>query len=237
MAFTEFCCRSGGSNLNGGALASGAEPSTTAVYTCINSNWDGTSIFTPTDGSTPASSVTVGDFASVYLDAAAVAVYVSRVTVVAAGVNGAITLSTTAKSGTAPTVGATGRSIKVGGAWKGPNAAEGFPFNFINEACTNSSDNPVRVNFKNDASYSITAAMTHTLIGPTFFQGYTSAFGDLGKATIDGGTSGASYVLLTFSGNGTARCYGLDLIFQNNGATGSANGVNWGNDNRAFPQR
>src|SRR6184192_2760283 len=79
--FTEFYCQTGGSNLNAGSTTNN-----TAAYTSTNGNWNGSSIFTPTDGSTPASSVSVGDFASVYLDAASVAVFVARVTVVAAGV-------------------------------------------------------------------------------------------------------------------------------------------------------
>lgn len=227
MAFTEFYCRSGGSNLNGGRLSTGAEPSTTAAYTCTNSNWDGTSVFTPTDGSTPASSVTVGDFASVYLDAATVAVYIARVTAVGSGVNGTITLSTTAKSGTAPTSNATGRTIKVGGAWKGPNGASGFPFGFVTQAQMNSSSDPVRVNFKNDAQYNITAAITANVAGPLVFQGYTTSPGDLGKATIDGGTTGASYVLLTNSQKGVIF---YDFVFANNGATGSADGIVMSND-------
>lgn len=221
MAFTEFVCRSGGSNLNGGGVVAGTEPGTGALYTCTNSNWDGTSVFTPTDGSTPASTVTVGDFASVYLDGATVAVFIARVVTVAAGVNGAITLSTTAKSGTEPASGATGRTIKVGGAWKGPNAAENFPVGFITSALTNAGSSPPRVNLKNDAQYNITANVTQgqTLVR---FQGYTSTFGDGGRFVLDGGTSGASYILLTVSGNDSEF---LDGICQNNGATGNSSGV------------
>lgn len=54
------------------------------------------------------------------------------------------------------------------------------------------------------------------------FAGYTSAAGDGGMAIFDGGTSGASYVLLTASGSDQVYSY---LTFQNNGATGSASGV------------
>lgn len=219
MAYTEFFCRLNGSNLNGGHLNSNAEPGTGAVYTSTNGNWDGTSLFIPTDASTPASTVTVGDFASVYLDGATVGVYIARVTNVAAGVNGTITLSTTAFSGTAPTVGVTGRTIKVGGAWKGPNAAENFPFGFITNAAVSAASVYPRVNFKNDTTYAITAAMTHANNGPTVFQGYTSTAGDLGRATIDGTIVGASYTMLTLSGT---QCRIVDLIWANNGTTGAA---------------
>lgn len=211
---TEFYVVPTGSNLNGGSGTN-----TTAAYTSVNGNWNGTSIFTPTDGSTPASTVNVGDFASVYLDGATVGVYVARVTVVAAGVNGAITLSTTAFSGTAPTSSATGRSIKVGGAWKGPNAAEAFPFGFVTSALTDASGNIPRVNLKGGTNYAVTAGITHANAGPIVWQGYTTTVGDQGKATIDGGTSGASYTVITTS---CANNSFLDLIWSNNGATGNA---------------
>lgn len=120
--YTQFYAQSGGSVMNGGS-----DNGNSAAYTSTNGNWDGTSIFTPTDSSTPASSVTVGQFASVYVDGATTPVYFARVTAVAAGVNGAITLSTTSKSGAAPSSSATGRSIKVGGAWGLPSAATSFP--------------------------------------------------------------------------------------------------------------
>lgn len=232
MAYTEFYCRSGGSNMNGGGLASGAEPSTSPVYSTTNGNWNGTSRFTPSDGTTPASSITVGDWAHVCADGSSTPTYIARVTAVAAGVNGAITLSTTAKVGSAPGSSATGMTIRVGGAWAGPNGASGFPFNFANSAMSNSSSNPTRVNFKNDQTYNITAGMTHTLSGVAYFQGYTSTPGDKGRATFDGGTSGTSYVLLTISSNGGVRNWFSDFIFQNNGATGSAAGISNSGDSR-----
>jgi hypothetical protein len=192
VPFTEFFCKTTGSNLNGGALASGAEPADAAVYTCTNSNWNGTDTFTPTDGSTPANTVTAGDFASVYLDGATVSVFVARVEAVAAGVNGAITLSGGALGGTAPAAGATGRTIKVGGAWKGPNAAEQFPFNFMTSVMTNGAGLLPRVNLK-AGTYSITAAINHNTVGGfpgVKFQGYTTTPGDGGRFTIQGPATG-----------------------------------------------
>lgn len=227
MAFAEFVCRAGGSNMNGGGLATGAEPGTSAAYTSTNGNWNGTATFTPTDSSTPASSVNVGDWASVYNDGATTPVYIARVASVAAGVNGVITLSTTAKSGTAPTSSATGRTIKVGGAWLGPNGAVSFPFNFIvpQNMLSVAGDTP-RVNFKNDQTYTISAAMTHTTHGPMVWQGYTTTFGDLGRAVINGGTTGVSYILLAISS--IVDHILADFIFDHNGATGAAAGFNGG---------
>lgn len=168
-------------------------------------------------------SVAVGQFLSIYSGAATVAAYTARITAVSGGGGSAwtITLSATAFSGSVPTTGATFKA-QCGGAWLGPNAASGFPFNYITKALTNAAGDIPRVNFKNNATYSITAAITNSLVGPVVFQGYTTTAGDGGKAIIDGGTSGASYTLLTINNNNQTN---RDLIFQNNGATGSASGV------------
>lgn len=220
MAFTEFYCQTTGSNLNGGSDANDA-----AAYTATNGGWNsGTGVFTPTSGDPSASGVSVGMFASVYIDGATVGVFVGRVTAVSSTT---ITVSTSAKSGTAPTTNATARTIKVGGAWQGPNGTSGFPFAFIASGMTNASGHVLRVNFKSGTNYSITAGITHTINGPWVIQGYTTTPGDGGQAVIDGGTSGASYVLLTISGG--ARNLLADLIFRNNGATGSAVGLSYNN--------
>lgn len=203
----------GGSNLNAGSAAAGA-----AAYTATNGNWSSTTgVFTPTSGN-PSLSVAVGDFCSVYPDAATVGVFVARVTAVSATT---VTLSTTAKAGTAPTTAGTGVSLKAGGAWKGPNGASGFPFGFIQSTLTNAAGNAPRVNLKGGTSYAITAAVAHANNGVTF-QGYAAAAGDGGRAVIDGGTAGASYALLSLS---ATTCVLRDLTFQNNGASGSAVGV------------
>lgn len=217
MGFTElYCDASAGSNLNGGAPIGGSYP-----FTYTGGNWvAATGVFTVASGNPQTDGVTVGDFASVYADGASAPTgFVGRVT---ARDSTTITVSLTAKSGTAPTDGTGNRTVKVGGAWKGPTGTSAFPFGFITATLQDASANTARVNFKSGTAYSVTAAMTHSNAGPMVFQGYTSSAGDGGKATIDGGTSGASYVLLTVS---AARNHFLDLIFQNNGASGSADGV------------
>lgn len=216
MAFTELFCdaSAAGDNMSGGAPIGGAYPIT---YT--SGNWvAATGVFTPAAGDPIAAGVTVGDFAGVYNDGATTPVFVGRVT---ARTTTTITVSLTAKSGTAPTDGTGTRSIKVGGAWKGPNGAVNFPFGFITNTLTDASSNPYRVNYKDGTNYAITAAISHSGAGPGVFEGYTSAAGDGGRAIIDGGTSGASYILLTLSG---AKNLTKNLIGQNNGATGSAAG-------------
>lgn len=215
MPYTEFYCdASAGSNLNAGS-SSGAP---TVTYT--GGDWvQSTRVFTVASGDPVADGVNVGDFVSVYADGAAAPTgFVGRVT---ARTTTTITVSATASSGTSPADGTGNRTLKVGGAWAGPTGASGFPFGFITSAATDSSANPVRVNFKNNAAYAITAAMTHNGSSITF-QGYGSSPGDGGRATFDGGTGGASYVLLS---NATNPNHFADLVFANNGATGSSAGV------------
>lgn len=219
MAFTEFYTQSGGSNLNAGSTTNN-----TAAFTYASGNWvASTGVFTVASGNPSSDGVAVNDFASVYADGSSVTEFVGRVT---ARDTTTITVSLTAKSGTAPTDGTGNRTLKIGGAWKGPNGAEAFPFGFITDTLTNSSDDPARVNMKNDATYSITAAIsdnTGSSVGKEVtFQGYSSTVDDGGKAIIDGGTAGASYTLYTNTTNARRL---QDLIFQNNGATGSATGI------------
>jgi hypothetical protein len=216
---TEYTCRSGGSNLYAGALDDSTETSTAPLVTYASGNWvAGTGVFTVASGNPTSDGVTVGQWASVYPDGTTGStVFIGRITARDATT---ITVSLAAKSGTAPTNGTGDRTLVVGGAWQGPNGTVSFPFGFIEANSTGTSSGRVRVNFRNDQTYSVTAAMTHSPTGACEFQGYTTAFGDGGRATIDGGTSGASYILLTASG---AILTLADIEFKNNGASGSAN--------------
>lgn len=210
--FTEFYCNaSTGSNLNGGSDAG------SVTYTSTNGNWNGTTTFTPTDGSNPVSSgVAAGQFASIYLDGATTTVSVSRITSVTNSANGPIVVSTTARGGLVPTSGATGRTIKVGGAWKGPNGTDGFPFvlgSATLASATNVFNAQVRVNLKNNATYSPTASLTssgHLVI----WQGYGTTVGDRGRATIDWGGNNVNPMLAANSGGKY-----VDLIFSNVGVS------------------
>jgi len=226
MSFTNFCCRSGGNNMNGGGQSDNGEPGTSAKYTSTNGNWNGTSIFTPTDSSTPASSISVGDWACACVDGATTPSYYARVTAVAAGVNGAITLSTTRFMGTAPTSSASARTIRVGGAWLGPNAAVGFPFGMMSAALMDGTNLTPRVNFKNDQTYAVTTTTLLVTASNLYvrYEGYTTTFGDGGQANLDGGTTGASYILINASNAGAENEF-INFTFSNNGATGSADGV------------
>lgn len=224
MAFTEFTCRSGGSNLSAGSLDGSAEAATAPLVTYTNGGWNsGTGVFTPASGNPVTDGVAVGQWVSIYADGASAPTgFIARVTAVSSTT---ITLSTTAKAGTAPTTGGSGITAVVGGAWAGPSGTSGFPFNFVAAALTNAAGNYPRVNFKNDQTYSITAAVTHALVGPSVFQGYTTTFGDTGKAVIDGGTSGSSYVLLTMTNTSAYNVLLRDLELRNNGSSGWSDGL------------
>lgn len=222
MAFTEFYVDSAtGSNINAG--------DDKTVVTETNGDWDNAASnrFTAASG-TPFSGVSVGDFASIYLDGATTAVYIGRVTAVNGG-GASLDISATAKSGTKPSAGATGRSCTVGGKWAGPSGASGFPLTFVESAMVNVSGHGVRVNCK--GTNSVTAAISHSITGSVRFQGYTSSPGDGGRWTLSGGTSGASYTVLTLPNHGP---FFQDVIFLNNGATGSADGVIMQGSSRFF---
>jgi hypothetical protein len=198
MAYTEFYCNpSTGDNTNGGSDAG------SPVFTNTNANWDGTSVFTPNNGQNPVTQgVVVGMFAAVFLDGAATATRVARVTAVTNATNGTITVSTTAVAGSSVTSGATGRTIRVGGCWKGPNALVAFPVNLASaSALVNTSSDRVRFNLKNNASYDIgNASQTWSGISNVTVQGYSSSVGDGGKAIINGGTNASAAIALSSAG-------------------------------------
>jgi hypothetical protein len=234
-AFTEFYCdATNGNNLNGGSSTA------TSVYTSTNGNWNGSTTFTPTDGSNPATAspaCVVNDFASVYVDGASAPTgFIARITSVTNATNGAIGVSSTAQAGTRPSSSATARTIRCGGVWKGPNAASGFPVTFSNggagtlSAAVDSSSDLVRVNFKNNATYSVTSQVTGTAQQQALLlQGYSSAAGDGGRAILDGGGTNIS---MTSLGQGQSIS---DFVVSNVGvAAGSGSGLGLATGGQAF---
>jgi hypothetical protein len=220
MAYTEFCCRSGGSNLNAGTrTGSSTEPGTSADLTYASGSWvAGSGVFTVASGDPVTDGVAVGDFASVYADGASVTGFVGRVT---ARTSTTITVSLSAKAGTAPTNGTNDRTLKIGGAWAGPSGSESFPFksSFDFSLMTNSSSDKPRINLKNNQTYSVSANINPFCgSGYGIVQGYGTGYGDGVKATITGGTTGASFVVMTC----VTLVQLIDLVFDGNGATGNA---------------
>jgi hypothetical protein len=213
MAFTEFYIQTTGDDLNSGSTTSDSSSVTTT-----NGDWNQTTgnRFIAASG-TPFSGVSAGEWASIYLDGATVTTMIGRVTAVNGG-GASIDISTTARSGTT-TAGATGRTCKIGGAW----ATLKTPLGFITGSATNSSGDITRINVKSGSTYNITSstAITYNQTGVVYLQGYTTTVGDGGRPTIDGGSSGASYIVFTV-GSSATHFVMKDLIFSNNGATGSA---------------
>lgn len=230
MAFTEFCCRSGGSNLNAGAVdGSSTEPATSPLVTYTGGDWNATTdVYTAPVGADMTEAV-VGRFAALYHDGDTVPTtnqfLIGRITAVNAG-SRTITIPTTARMnlGTEVATGTGNRSLRIGGAWQGPNGAVGFPFTANVDTLEDASGNEVRVNFKNDADYSITAAITNA-IGNSIVAGYTSSYGDGGKAVLKTPNNAASFVLLTATQDGFSV---HDFIFKENGNSGAAAGVSFG---------
>lgn len=216
MPFTEFCCRSGGSNLNAGTrTGSSTEPGTTADLTYASGSWvASTGVFTVASGNPSSDGVAVGDFASVYANGSTVTGFVGRVT---ARDTTTITVSLTAKAGTAPTDGTGNRTLKIGGAWQGPNGASGFPFSLTTiGALTNTAGDAPRFNLKDDQTYSVTAAVTSASAGPYVVQGYTTSYGDLGRFVLQ--RSSNNFTLLALLGNYITLA---DAIIDQNSGTGA----------------
>ena len=207
MPFTEFCCRSGGSNLNAGTRTGNSTvPGTAADLTYASGSWvAATGVFTVASGDPVADGVAVGDFASVYANGSTVTGFVGRVT---ARNTTTITVSLTAKAGTAPTDGTGNRTLKIGGAWAGPNNTDTFPAAFVTSTLTNASGDRPRVNFRNDAVFAVSSGVTFSQTD-NLYQGFTTSYGDGGRATLQGAV-GASFVVATTSGNSNTY---RDLIF------------------------
>lgn len=218
MAFTEFYCNPSGDNRNAGST-----PATTVGILYAGSWVAATGVFTVTSGNPLAAGVLVGDFASVYTGGTSPTGFVGLVTARDATT---ITVSLTVKAGAVPADGS-GKELRIGGAWQGPNLLVDFPFGFMVTALNDGVNLIPRVNFKNNAVYSITGSITHTTgdTGPLIFRGYTTTPGDGGRCTIQGPVSGASFVMLTIGASTNRRIVLEDFIFDRNGTTGTATGL------------
>lgn len=219
-SFSEtYCDTATGANINAGDDKT-VSTTTNGAYTRAGGA-GGTDLFTAASG-TPFSGASTDDLISVYADGATVSTFIARITAVNGG-GASVDISLTKIAGTRPATAASGVSATIGGKWKGPNAASGFPLNLSTlAAITNTAGDIVCVNMKGGTNYAITAVVTLGAQGPYRVEGYTTTVHDGGRATIDGGTSGASYNLFAVNGNNTQMA---NLILQNNGATGGTNGV------------
>jgi hypothetical protein len=214
MPFTEFYMQTTGNDLNAGSTNADA-----ALYTSTAGNWDGTSAFTPTDGSTPSSTVSVGMWVDVYNTGDTAARYIAQVTAVGAGVNGTITVSTTAKYGSAPTSNSGSRNIKVGGAWASSAALTGI--------AASTAPASTRINIK-AGTYGSLSTQTWKIGGAAgilvWYRGYKSSPGDLDAVSLAGVTAwnpGTDCPSMTFSSSNLVVS-GKDSIFSGIAATSSS---------------
>ena len=222
---TEFCCRSGGSNLNAGTLlGDSTEPGTSPSFIYESGNWnDSTGEFIVASGNPSSDGVAVTQYASVYVSGTGVTDFVGQVSAVSTS---GITIDLADHyAGTAPTTGSGNRSLRIGGAWQGPNGSEGFPLDFVGDLMASGSDISVRVNLKNDQTYAITAAISTVADNYRIFQGYTTSYTDGGEAEIQGPATGTSFILLNMQGGSSTGNYWIDLLFNQNG---DAAGSDWG---------
>lgn len=177
MAYTEFYC----DPVSGDPLAAGSTTGA-ATLSATGGNWNATTGVFTFAGATDLSGISAGMWASVYPDGATAAVFVGRITNVNDGAD-QVTVSTTIKGGTAPVTSVLNdRSIKIGGAWKGPTNADWNPLGLVAGAMVNSSGDVTRVNFKT-GRYTITetagnVGVINSQAGPIVFEGYTSSPGD-----------------------------------------------------------
>lgn len=229
MAYTEFYCNaSTGDNTYAGDNA--ANGVVTATNGGINT---GTRTFTAASG-TPFSGVVANtDYVAIMADGATVTPFIALVTSVGGG-GSSLVYSATVLSGTPPGTAATGITAKTGGKWRGPNAAIPFPFGVAGAVLARTASTPVRVNFENTATYSVSTtsgatAITANVAGPITWEGCTSTPGDGGTALIDGTGGGAGVVFQLFNPTATAQAFKY-LRFNGNFA-GTPAGGNPNGDN------
>ncbi len=223
--YTEWYAIKGvGTNVN-----SGSTPDANPTFSASSGNWtNSTGTFFKTALDPVAGGVTNGAWASICTNLTTTNAWFIGMVTNASDSTDTIQLSQVAFMGVNPADRVGDVFIRVGGAWAGPNTntmanGGGFPFAFLANTATNSPNVTPCCNIKGGTTYGISNAITHALAGPIRWQGYTTTVRDGGKASFDGGTTLNYYILLT------ASCVGndfVDLIFSNNGGTGTgASGV------------
>lgn len=201
FAYTEFYCmpsRSIATNRFSGHTTNAPH------FLIANCGWNATTgILTPPAGNPAASNIIAGaDFMSVMADGATETPFVALVT----GTNTTtVTVSLSAKSGTAPGTAGSGITAIIGGPWYGPFGAVSFPAGFAQATMTNANGETTRINFQRHTSpVSMGIQQKFSQVGPLVWEGFTNSAGDGGLAIYDGTsfpTANEPFVVWEISGN------------------------------------
>ncbi len=216
---------SNGSDLNAGSTCSDVGGgSNAAVYTSTAGNFDGTSVFTPTDGQTTSSLVAANDWVSLYNTGDTAARCIVKVQSVGAGVNGTITVDVATKYGTVPTSNSGSRACKAGGSLASLGiTATNAAFN------TGTILQSTRVNIKAGTYANTTTSRTLAMVGTAILQlwwrGYNTTPGDLDN--VNTSTAGTTMPSITYT-TGQETHSGAHSKFSSitfTGATVASNGL------------
>jgi len=224
MPFTEFTCRSGGSNLNAGTFSGSGEEGVNPLLVFNSGRFIaiGRTYIVPAASGDPRTlGIQTGCFVSMYSTVAPseTGLYFGRVISMTASSVLIHHLHCAGLQASVPT-GATATSMRVGGAWLGPTGNNYFPFNLTSGSqLRNVDNNPMRINFKNDRVYNMFVGIVANFIGPVTYQGYANTFGDKGRATIQGPTTSGNFHMVAMGG---AQQYMADFNIFNNGNAGTA---------------
>ncbi len=233
MSYTEFTCRAGGNNLNAGTFSGITEEGVNPLLIFTSGTWlNSIRRFTvPVASGDPRTlGVTTGCFVSIYsntphITGAGIIGQVSGITATDISLHASYWAG---NSGNAivPS-GANATTMRVGGAWQGPNGRDMFPFGTVSlSALRMAAYQGVgigqcwpRINFKNDQIYTMATGINHAP-GDINWQGYSGTFGDFGRATFQFATTSGNFNSINFVGGNN---YIADINIYNNGSVGTAN--------------
>lgn len=211
MAFSDFYIMPSGSDVNAGSTSG------LPTYSSTSGGWNGSSVFTPTDGSTPSNAVSAGMWASIYPNGSTKTPYIAQVTSVGSGTNGTITFSTTNYFGTAPSSSTSSANCVVGGAWadfgiiaSGAALASG--------TVTQSTRVNVQAATYANSTSSLTFALAGTAATPLWWRGYQNTPGDQDSNPL--ATAGTSIPAITFT-TGQMLVTGSNQVFSSLDVSGA----------------
>lgn len=222
--YTDWYVQSTATN---GNFNAGSTPDDTPTFAAASGNWtNATGVWFKSGAVTAA--ITNGAWASIFVDGTTTNTwFVGQITNVDVA-NNRVWISLVANAGINPANQVGTATIRVGGAWAGPDADHNpsitFPWNFMVGTLTNGPTFIASYNFKNSSVYHWTNAVTlaSSTTVPLRISGYSSSPRDGGICTNSGVYSGVSFTLVTIS---AANILLTDMAFITNGNSGAAVGM------------